>query len=141
MTASERIKFIASGLKPTQTASPRNSQRAGDSVQSHTIGNQFGRSINFGRAKSEGSPSREAIISNPHGNGSHSWRICLAFSSSQPEASQRSLRPAQETKSSKLRDSLVQSACLEKKLAVVMNGGLQVWTKGVKGSPSLLSGY
>lgn len=124
-TARERLSFISSGLVPTRTASE-------EGVYSNRKDSQASPITSPRKTASVGgSPTppevRRSSSAEPAGKGIRFLEMDngkAAFT-----LNPRTPKPAQETRTSKLRGSLVQSNFLQKKLAIVQSGGIQVRTK------------
>ena len=105
----DRFQFIASGLMPTRTASEEGPLRSGI-------------------ASSRAPEGQRTSSAEPVRNDTCAVKFCENSGKDSPviNESQTSLKPVQETKSSKLRGNLMQSSFLEKKLATFKLGGIQV---------------
>jgi len=152
LTASDRIAFISSGLVPTRTASEHGAHHNwNDESPASPITSppKFSRTASagasptspelrrttsaeprkFARTASAGASPTSPELRRTSSTEPPDTRIRFLEKVQEKNAvtlNQRTPKPAQETKSSKLRGSLVQSSFLQKKLAVFDRGGIQV---------------
>ena len=126
LTASDRIAFISSGLVPTRTASEHGAHH---NWNDESPASPITSPPKFSRTASAGASPTSPELRRTSSTEPPDTRIRFLEKVQEKNAvtlNQRTPKPAQETKSSKLRGSLVQSSFLQKKLAVFDRGGIQV---------------